>query len=83
MQAGIDGRGRYALVDEMCHLVFHQRNEGCDDEAETVHGHRRHLETDALAATRRQQGEGILARHHRVNDVLLEGAEVGIAPVLL
>ena len=83
VHARIDGCRRDAFVDEVRHLVFHQRNEGRDDDAEAVHGHRRHLETDALAATRRQQRERVVPSHHRVDDVLLQRAEAGIAPILL
>ena len=83
VHAGIDGCGVYPFCHKMRHLVLHQGNERCDDQTEALHRHGRHLETDALAATRGQQRERVLPRHHRVHDVFLERTETGIAPILL
>ena len=79
----IDGRSGNVFLHEVSHLVFHQCNERRDDEAKSVHRHRRHLKADALAAARRQKRESILPRNYGIYDFLLEGAEGGVAPIFL
>ena len=48
VHAGIDGRRRDAFLHKMRHLVLHQRDEGRDDEAETVHSLSGHYRVDDI-----------------------------------
>ena len=79
----MDGGGSDASVAEMLHLVFHQGDEGCDDDACTLHRHRRYLERDTLSTARRHQSECIMTASYTLDDLPLDTPEVGISPVLL
>ena len=81
--ARIDGRRQYAFFSQVLHLILHQGNEWCDDDAHALHRQCRHLEGDALAATRRHQPERVVPGHDGFNNLLLYAAEAVVAPVLL
>ena len=70
-------------LDEMVDLVFHERDERSDHDAESAKRDGRHLESDALAAARREESESIMTRENRGYDVLLQRSEGIIAPVFL
>ena len=44
--SGIDGYGLYASGVQVLHLVFHQRDKGCNDQRNAVFHKSRDLETD-------------------------------------
>ena len=83
VEGGIQERRRDAAGGERVHLVFHQRDEGRDDDGEAAAGERGELETQRLAAAGGQQGDHVLARERVADDLLLQRAEAGVAEVLL
>ena len=82
-EAGVDGGGTDAQTAEIVYLVLHQGNERGDDDARAFLSQCRHLEGDGLAATRGHQSQCIMATGDGLDDLLLNAAEVIIAPVLL
>ena len=78
-----DGRRRNAFRHKMSHLVLHQRNKWRDDKTKTIHSHRRNLKTDAFSASRGQKCQCVTTRHHRIDNVFLQGTETGITPKTL
>ena len=67
---------------QMVHLVLHQRDQGRDDQAHTLHRQRRHLEGDRLSSPRRHQSQGVLSSPYALDDLALDASEVRVAPVL-
>ena len=70
-------------LDEMVDLVFHERDERSDHDAESAKCDGRHLEGDAFATARREEAERIMSGENRGYDVLLQRSEGIIAPVFL
>ena len=68
---------------ELLHLVFHQRDEWRDDDAESFAHQCRHLETDALSTTRRHQRQRVTPTENALDDLALNATKRVIAPVLL
>ena len=79
----MDGGGPDAPMAQVLHLVLHQRDERCDDDARALLSQRRHLEGDALAAARRHQSQRVAAAAYRLDDLALYAAEIVVAPVFL
>ena len=77
-ESGLD-----AMAFEGFHLVLHQRDKWREDDADTLHGKRRHLESDALAASGRHQGKRIAPRPYALDDLALYPAKVIVMPILL
>ena len=78
-EPGIERRRLHAGLSERRHLVFHQRDEGRDDEANARTDQRRDLVAERLASARRHQDEGVVSRDHMLDDVPLPAAEGVIA----
>ena len=74
-EPGIERRRLDAGLPERRHLVFHQRNEGRDDEADARAHQRRDLVAERLASAGRHQDEGVIARDHMLDDLPLPLAE--------
>ena len=83
LHATIDGGGAYALPVQVVHLVLHQGYQGGDDYADTLHGHGRYLEGDALAASGGHQSQGVMTTAYRLDNLALYSAEIIVAPELL
>ena len=79
----MNGRGPDAAMAQVMHLVLHQRNERCDDDAHPFLSERRHLEGDALASTGRHQSQGVMPVAYRLDDVSLDAAKRIVAPIAL
>jgi hypothetical protein len=60
-------------------LIFHQRDQRRDDDADAVAKQRRDLVTQRLAAARRHQHEGVAAFERGADRLLLAVAERAIA----
>ena len=80
--AAIDGSSANAMLDEVLHLVFHQRDERGDDNTNTFQSQSRHLEGDAFSATRRHQAESVFSRIDAFDNVALDATKVVVSPVL-
>ena len=79
--ARIDRQRLDAAPGEVLHLVFHQRNQGRNDNRNPLPHQRRHLETEALAPARGQDGQRVPARQRRRNNLLLLGPEGVVPPI--
>ena len=79
----MNGSGANAPLPEVQHLVFHQSDEGGDDNAHTVLGKGRHLKCDGFATARRHQSESVVTSTNGHDDFLLNASETIISPVLL
>ena len=95
--SGIETNGLNTAFLQMQHLIFHQCDEGRDDEADAIghardgvgglvfaecHRHGRHLKTDALAPARGQEREGVSSATDTMDDFRLKGAEIIVMPIL-
>ena len=87
-QTRIDSRCQYPAFAKIGYLVFHQCNQRCDNQTQPFsisvvirHDERRHLKAQRLAAPRRQQCKRVFACQHRLDDLLLLGAEIIITEV--
>ena len=67
----------------MLHLVFHQRNERSNHDADALLGKGGNLEGDGFAATCRHKTEGILTSGYTLDDVSLYAAKVRIPPICM
>ena len=74
---------RPSSVSASSRFCFHQSYQWRYHQAHTIHGKCRHLEGDALAATRRHQAESIFALAYTLDNFLLNATEVGITPIFL
>ena len=81
--ARVDGGRFYMASFQVFHLVFHQCDERRDDEAQALQSQSGNLEADGLAAARGQQCQRVAAFQHRQDNILLQGPETIVAPVLL
>ena len=79
----MDGRCQDAQLAQVVNLVFHQRYQGGDDNANTFQGHGWHLEGDAFSTACGHQAERVAAQTDRLDDVALDTAEVIVTPVFL
>ncbi len=75
MHAAVYGQGRHIAAAQLPHLVFHQRYQRGNHQAQAVHGQGGYLVTYRLAATGRQERQGIIALQHRTYDGFLSGTE--------
>ena len=82
-EARVDRHGRNVQRAQPVDLVLHQGDEGGDDDAEPLAGHRRDLVGERLAAAGGHQRERIAPLQHRADNLLLYGPEGVVAPVLL
>ena len=78
-----DGAGFDVPFPQVLHLILHQGDERGDDDAESAQGEGGHLEADGLAAAGGQQGERVPPVQDGEHDVLLQGTERVVAPILL
>ena len=81
-KAAVDGCRLYAYLPQVLHLVLHQGDEWRDDNAQTVHAQRRHLECDALAASCRHESQRVATSTNALDDFTLNAAEIIVAPIL-
>ena len=81
--ARVDGGGTYALRAQAVYLVLHEGDERRDDERQTREHQPWHLEGNTLTAARRHQPKGVTPCQHGLHDLLLQGAEVLVAPIAL
>ncbi len=79
----IDGCCPDAVMPQVLHLVFHQRNQRGDNDTGALAAKRRHLKGDGLSAASRHQSQGIMSTAYRLDDFPLDTAKVIIAPILL
>jgi hypothetical protein len=70
-ERGVDHGGRDAAGDERVHLVFHQRDEGRDDEGDTAETKRGDLEAERFAAAGGHDDESVTTGDDFGNDFLL------------
>ena len=82
-EAAVDGCCLNAYLPQVLHLVLHQGNEWRDDNAQTVHAQRRHLECDALAASCRHESQRVATGTNAFDDFTLNAAEIRKAPVFV
>ena len=95
--SGIETHGLDAAFLQMRHLIFHEGNEGSDNEAYAIghtrdgigglvfaecHRHGRHLKTDALTSACWQECEGVSSATNTMDDFRLKGAEIIVMPIL-
>ncbi len=73
---------RNRTLPQIVHLVFHKRNQRCDNNGHTSEHQRRYLKRYRLAAAGRKQTEGVVAAEHRQNYLLLLRTKGIISPVL-
>lgn len=66
---------------EVCHLVFHERDEWGDDDAYTLHCQCWNLERNRLSASRWHQSECVMTGTDTLDDVALYTPETVEAPV--
>ena len=78
----VDGGSKNTYLPQMSHLVFHQRNQGSDDNTHTILCHGRHLEGNGLATTCRHQSQRVFAGTDALDDFPLNTAEVRITPIM-
>src|ERR671910_819618 len=69
------GRARDRALQQGVYLVFHQRDQGRDDDREALLHQRGHLVTEALATPRRHHGERVPAFQDGPNNLLLARPE--------
>ena len=81
--ARVDSEGWDAFFLQVLHLVFHQGNQGRNDDADAGLAQGRHLKTNRFAASGRQQRQGVPTIQHRLDDGFLLGPKLGVPPVLL
>ena len=81
--SAIHSCGDDAPLAQMGHLVLHQGDEGRDDDAHALLGQGRHLEGDALAATRGHEAERVAPGTNALDDLALDAAEVWIMPIVM
>ena len=79
--AGIDGQGRDAAFLQVLDLVFHQGDQGRDHNADALAHQRRNLETNALSAAGRQDGQHVPPRKRFPDDFRLHRTETLISPM--
>ena len=95
--SGIEANGLNTAFLQMRHLIFHEGNEGSDNEAYAIghtrdgigglvfaecHRHGRHLKTDALTSACWQECEGVSSATNTMDDFRLKGAEIIVMPIL-
>ena len=71
----------HAILSERIHLIFHQGDQGGDDERHAARHERRRLETERLASASRQDDDRIAAGQNGVHRVALQRTEGGVTPV--
>ena len=79
----VHGSGLDASSSQALHLVLHECDEWGDDNADALHSHCGHLESDALPASRRHQSQGVVSRADAFYDFLLYASKAIVAPELL
>ena len=77
----MDGGGLDAAFTQVAHLVFHERYERGDDQADAIHCHCGNLERYALAASGRHESQSVTSLADTLYDLLLDTAETVISPV--
>ena len=83
IQRRVQAGGAHAGLAQRIHLVFHQRDERRDDNADTVAHHRRYLVAQRLAAAGGHQHQRIAPGQQVGDGVLLLQAETGVAENVL
>ena len=78
-EPGIERRRPDPGLAQRRHLVFHQRNERRDDEADARADQRRDLVAERFAAAGRHQDERVMAGDHMLDDLALPIAEAVVA----
>jgi hypothetical protein len=71
----VEARGRHTIALQLRDLVAHQRDQGRDHQGEAIAQQGRELIAQRLAAAGGHDGEHVLAREDRLDDVGLAGAE--------
>ncbi len=83
LERGIQKRGGHAAGLEGVHLVFHQRDEGRNDDGQAGPGQGGQLETERFAAAGGQEREDVASRQRVADDFFLQRAKRGEAEGLL
>src|SRR5438132_10704010 len=82
-QGTIDERGGNATVLQRVHLVFHQRNEGRDDQGTAVLQQGRQLVAERLPTTSRHHSQDMLPLQQSADDRFLARAKVLVPKALV
>ena len=82
-QRRVEERGRHTRRRHRVHLVFHQRDQGRNDDGQTRANQRRELKTKRLSAARGQHRKYIAPLNRIADDLLLQRTERPEAEVLL
>ena len=78
-EGGVEKRGGDAAGLQGVHLVFHQGDEGRDDDGEPVASEGGQLEAERFSAAGREEGEHIFADEIGLDDFALQRPERGVA----
>ena len=81
-EAGVQGMGCYAAPPQVLHLIVHQRDEGCDDEAHAGDGKCGHLERDGFPSAGGHEAESVAAARDAVDYLFLYASEAVVSPIL-
>ena len=85
--AGIDRRRMNASFLQVLHLVFHECNERCDHQTQSLprilvcHDKSRNLKTDTLATSCGHKSQGVAAGKYGLNDLRLKRAEIIVSEI--
>ena len=79
--ARVDGFCLDATQTQLRHLVLHQRDEGSDNKAQSLHRQCWHLETDGFSSARRHQSEGVAPFANAGDDLFLNATKGVVAPI--
>ena len=75
--------GLYVSAQQIVHLVFHERYDGCDHHCHAVEQHGGHLKSNGLTPSCGHKSKCIFAFKHTVYYVFLQWSEVVVAPIPL
>ena len=81
--AGIDGQCLDASFAKVAYLVFHQGNQGSDDDAEPFLCQCRNLEGNGFPSSGRHKSQGVMPFPDAVDDIFLYAAERVVPPIFL
>jgi len=82
-QCAVDKGGRDLILHESIHLVFHQCNQGRNDQCHPVHEQRRQLVTERFAASRGHDHDRISLFQEGIDDLLLPLSKTGEMKLLV
>ena len=74
-QRAVDKCRRDISIEQRSHLVRHQRDQGADDDRNSIASDRGQLEAKAFASTGRHDAQRVFARHDRFDHLLLSASK--------